>query len=275
MRVVAVVFLIARILAGLWVAAVAVFAGLQTLGYIPQTPKLEPIAWVISLVIIGLESVGSIIRERVDTGRARLRADLDRWCLTFVLEHLRDGHQARGLTFEELGLSVWVPTMLSRFRGRFMKLPREEYRFRRLNRFRPDGYPQSSAIQWSGSIGTLGQCWREQKEEYWDCHAIAAKYDGVEMTDKEYARIAAKTRQGFSRAQFTRIVSKYSEIKATPIMHTDPERDMMIGVLTIDRVYTADQTPFIRHLDSSATQQRAVAAAAGVASTLSGKNRGS
>jgi hypothetical protein len=271
MRVVRYVFLIFRFGAALWVAVIVLFGGFQTLGYIPSSPKLDPIGWGISLGIIGLESVGAIIRDRSERSRSELQRNLDRISLLFVLEQLRDGHQSLGLAFEDLGVSVWVPTMWSRFRGRALRLPRKDFRLRRLNRFRPDDFPQSSNIPWTGDIGGIGKCWSGQREDYHDNHLLAKKWGNVEITKEQFAKIPADTRRGFSREQFSRIVGKYSELRAIPIMHSDDENGTMIGVLTIDRVYAAGQTPFIRHLDADTTLRRGVAAAALVSSTIAGK----
>lgn len=271
MRLVKNVFLVFRIGAALWVAAVTVFAGLQTLGYMPTAPKLEPVAWGVSLAIIGLESVGSIFRDRFERSRADLRRDLDRISLLFVLEQLKDGHQDKGLTFEDLGVSVWVPTIWSRFRGRVFRLPRHEFRLTRLNRFRPDDYPQSSNIPWTGDIGSLGKCWSSQREDYHDNHLIAKKWGNQEISKEQFAEIRVETRRGFTRDQFSRIIGKYSEIRAIPIMHSDDSNGLMIGVLTIDRKYTPEQATFTPHLQGDSTLKRGVAVAAVVGSTLAGK----
>jgi len=270
-RVVSVVFLSFRIAATLWIAAIGVFAGLQTLDYIKPAPKLEPVAWGISLGIIGLESIGAILRDRFERNRARLKVDLDKAALVFVLEQLRDPHQGLDLAFEDLGVSVWVPTLRSRVLGKLRWLPREKYQLKRLNRFRPDDYPQSSGISWTGSIGSLGKCWTTMKADYHNGYRIAVKWGSVEITEKAFGDISAKTRGEFTREQFSRIVGKYSEIRAIPIMHSDVNNGSMIGVLTIDRVYDPAQTNFIPRLDRDSTLRRGVAAASLVSSTLASK----
>lgn len=273
MRVVSVGFLVLRISAALWVLTVGVFAGLQTLGYLPPAPKLEPITWAISLAIIGLESVGAIVRDRFQAVRSRLSFELDRWSLLFVLEHLDDGHQTKGLAFEEIGVSVWVPTFWSRQLARLPNYPREKTRFRRLNRFRPQGFPQQTSMTWRGHMGTVGECWRSQKEKYWDAHLVAAKYSDADISDEQFSKLKPAITRGLSREQFTRIVGKYSEVRAVPIMHSDPSNGKMIGVLTVDRVFKKDETPFIQHLHDNATLRRAEAAASGAGSTVAGKRR--
>jgi hypothetical protein len=269
MRAVGIGFLVFRILAAVWIAAIGVFAGLQGLGYISFAAKLEPLAWTVSLIIIGLESIGSLVRERFEVRRVNLEKQLDRWSLTFVLEQLGTSAMA----FEDLGVSVWVPTTRSRFAVWLFKKSRTDHRFARLNRFRPQGHPQQSSITWTGAMGTVGQCWKTQKAVYWDARVIAAKYGEAEISTSQYERIPMAVTRGFSREQFVQVVGKYAEVRAIPIMHTDTSKAKMIGVLSIDRVFDRDDLTPKKYLDGKSTLHRAEAAAAGVSASLAGKHR--
>ncbi|WP_309617703.1 hypothetical protein [Salinibacterium sp.] len=213
-----------------------------------------------SLAIIAVDNVGTLISRRIHTRRSERGRQLERAAMSLAILVARSWADVR---FEHLGVSVFVETRWSKIR----RLSGSEVRLRRVSRFRPAEFPQQSGISWSGEKGAVGECWRTKKHSYVNWQAVAKKWGDLDLTEEDFEKIAIKTRAGFSRTDFSAIAGKYSEVHAEPIWHGKKERELL-GVLSIDRVFSAEDDPFISRLDSQGTREAAAGAASAAAAIL-------
>lgn len=240
-----------RVIAGLWVAAVTVISALQASQLMPQSPKLEPFAWVFSLVIIGVDSVGSLFANRVRRKRAVKQAGVEKALMSLLLTL----SQRRVLRFEELSASVFVPTRWSRLARWLLRRDPDHIVLGRFAQFRPGGHPQQSGIKFTPAKGVVGECWRARRFTSRNLHALAERWGNSDLTEEAFRLMRADTRQGLSLAEFKAVASKYSEIAAEPIWHSRKD-GKLVGVLTLDRPRRVSADQFTPKLDSRETQEQ-------------------
>jgi hypothetical protein len=252
----------ARALAAAWVGVLVAFEAMQRVGLVPDAPKAEEVAWVVSLVIIAGDNIGTLISRKIHRGLSVREKALQQGSMSLLIAIARHHADVR---FEHLGVSVYVETLVSKV-GRRLGL---NFKLKRIHKFRP-GQPQQSGISWVGRKGTVGQCWDDKKAAYKDWKAVAQKYGHVEVTEDEYLKIKESTRQGFTRTEFQSVCGKYSEIIAEPVW--DARREgRLLGVLAVDRAYGGEDDPYIPRLSARATREQAVASASVVANILKPK----
>jgi hypothetical protein len=250
-----------RIGAVLWVAAVGIVAALQASGLVPDLPKLEPWAWAVSLVVLGVDNAGTLVLRAQQSHRRGQNQQIEKALQSLLIEVAKGGK----VRFEELGASVYRPSR----RDRFNRKDQDPDLILRVVRYRPAGYPQQSGVTWTPSKGIVGRAWSSRREAYIDWRPIVARYAGVaDMTDEQFLKkIPEKTRLGFTRTEFVAIVDKYSEILAVPIWHGRKD-NKLVGVLSIDRAYKADDATFNPQLNAKGTREVAVATGSVVARIL-------
>lgn len=245
-----------RIFAGAWVALIAIVAALQANGLVPELPKLEPYAWVISLVIIGVDSIGSLFANKVRKSRMSQKDRVERAMMGLVLNL----SMQRVVRFEELSASVFVPTRLSRLKQKVLRKTSVDIDLVRFKQFRPGGFPAQSGVRFTSSKGVVGECWRTKKNVHKDLEGLAARWASVELTEDAFQKIKASSRQGFTLEEFQVVVGKYTEIAAEPIWH--PSKDgKLVGILTLDRPRAETTEQFRPKLGAEETQQQLVAIA--------------
>lgn len=233
-----------------WVTLVGVVAALQASGTVPRLPKLEPWAWAFSLVILGIDNAGTLISRGVHKIARERNAELEKALMSLLIDVARSG----GVRFEDLGASVFQPSRLDRL------VRREPHQLVRTVRFRPSDYPLQSGIDWAPSKGAVGAAWSGRKEVYKNWRNIAERWGGVDdMSDDQFKRISASSRMNFSKKEFLAIAGKYSEVLVLPIWHRKKNR--MIGVLSIDRAFKAEDATFTPELEKKGTREVAAATA--------------
>jgi hypothetical protein len=247
-----------RISAAVWAGGVPVVLVLQAIKVVPALPKLETAAWIISLVIIGVDNVGTLF-SRSRNARRRTRDDEIGKALMSLLIDLARNSTVR---FEELGASIHVVSRRDRIRGRSAN----PARLVRIERFRPSGYPSESGVHWTPAKGAVGEAWTKRKAIYRNWSAVGKKWDGVDISEERWAKIPKDTKDGFDRGDFMAIVGKYSEVLAEPIWHPDGGR--LVGILSIDRAFSAVEVSFKPELDAQGTRQIATATASVVGNIL-------
>jgi hypothetical protein len=238
----------------LWVASIGVVTALQAVGLVPALPKLSPYVWVISLVILGVDNLGTLISRKYNSNKRRTLDEIERALMTLVITV---AHETT-LRFEDLGAGVYVISTHWWKRGSKEQLSR-------IKRFRPAGYPQQSGISWSSRTGAVGECLRTRKPVHKNWQRLAEKYGEVEVPDEQFNKMPEQTRCGFTRDEFNTIVGKYSEVLAVPIWHGRKERTML-GILTVDRAFKGQDDNFISRLQS--TRDVAASAASVVSRSL-------
>jgi|GEM_PF-5003859 hypothetical protein len=245
-----------RIFAGAWVAIIAIVAALQAGGMVPELPKLEPYAWVISLAIIGVDSIGSLFANKVRRSKASQKSRTEKALMGLVLNLSIQ----RVLRFEELSASVFVPTRWSRFLRVLLRRAPDHIHLTKYKQFRPGGFPAQSGIRFTPGKGVVGECWRTKKFVHKDLDAVAERWGSVELSAEAFEKVKVSTRQGFSLGEFHTVVGKYREIAAEPIWH--PTKDgKLVGILTLDRPRSETAEEFRPRLGSEETQQQLVAIA--------------
>jgi hypothetical protein len=225
-----------RLGAVLFAGIVGLLAVLDFYQVLQLSPNFDPWVWSISLAIIAADNVGTLISRAVRARLGRKDAKIEAALMSLLLAVTDAGD----LRFQDLGASVYVTTWRGRLRGRSGRRPMP---LKRIHRFRPSGYPLRSGIAWSAATGAVGECWRTHRVVHKKWHAIATTYDGVELDEAQFAKISKDARSGFTCEQFNAIVGKYSEIVTVPIWHGRNDR-RQIGVLSLDRVFQADQPDF-------------------------------
>lgn len=248
-----------RLAAVAWAATIPIVLILQTNGLVPALPKLETAAWIISLVVLGVDNLGTLISRAV---HRRIRS-VDGEVEKVLLGALNDISRSAGIQFWEMGASVYRPSRLDRM----FRPSREPRRLVRIKRFRPTGYPQQSGVNWAPGKGVVGVCWESRKELYKDWTAIARAWGGSEINDDQFGKIPHATRMGFTRREFATIADKYAEIIAVPIWHSRKD-NKMIGVLSIDRSFRDDDASVTVQLGKKGTREVAAATASVVSRIL-------
>lgn len=260
------VTLVLRVGATAFAGLVTLTAALRALGLFTTTPPaLDTWAWVIALIIIGVDNVATLFTRSARAKKAARNAAIETTLMGLLISLARSGD----MRFEELGASVFVPSAWDRFLRRGAKARK----LKRIVRFRPSGYPQQSGVRWTPEKGAVGECWTRQRSARRDWNAVARRWGGDEVSEERFKQIPPGTREGFEYDEFTRIAGKYSEIVAEPIWHTGKER-LIIGVLAIDRSYLAEDASFKAHLTTSEKLQIAAATASTVGGILSSKADG-
>ncbi|MBZ4488029.1 hypothetical protein LQ938_11885 [Microbacterium sp. cx-55] len=249
----------AKVAAAIWVGLVGLLEVLTRYEVVEPNDNLQPTVWVISLIILGVGSVGELIGEAVKNRFAEKKGRYDAALMSMVIELCRDGT----LRFEDLGGSVYR-------RARWRRTVTHEdgtksQRLKRVHRFRPSAYPPPSGITWTARTGAVGECWEKHRHIYKDWHAVASKYPDP-LTATEYARVSKSTKNGFTLEEFNSIARKYSELLAVPIY--DPLNDeKQLGVLSVDRLFDSEQS-FAPVLGKEPKQRLVFAASATIGSIL-------
>jgi hypothetical protein len=255
-----------RIGAVLWVALLGLTVALQSTGLVPDLPKLEPIAWAVSLVIIAGDNVGSLLARWVRREQSERLAEI-RTALRGVLIELSKTDDMR---FEELGASVWI---VPSWRDRHLYFWRPDA-LKRAIRERPAQFPQKSGVEWTRGKGNVGACWDREATQYLDCRSRADAWSGSTPTQADYNALSEVDRAGLTYPDFVRIAKKYTEVLAEPIWH--PTRDnVLIGVLSIDRARRADGGSFTPQLNPEKAGDRAAMTAVVVGRILKTRSQGS
>ncbi|WP_353113860.1 hypothetical protein [Microbacterium sp.] len=249
----------ARIVAVVWAGLVGLLEVLTHYEIVKPSEKLAPTIWIISLLMIGLGSLGGIISEAVKNRFAAKSQKYDTALMSLLIELCRDGE----VRFEDLGGSVY---RAARWR-RTVRHPdgSKGTRLVRVHRFRPSAYPAPSGITWTDKTGAVGECWSKHRPVPKNWHAVAAKYQEP-ITATDFRGVSKATKNGFELEEFNAIAGKYSELLAVPVW--DPAHDdRQIGVLSVDRLYTEGDS-FKAVLNLAASQRLISATSATIGSIL-------
>ncbi|GAA4351191.1 hypothetical protein [Microbacterium rhizosphaerae] len=240
-----VVSLVLRIGAVAWAALVGLGAALIAAGLINPLPKFEGTVWVISLIILGVDNVGTLIVRGSRRRRGRRMDRLEDALMVALLQIVRETPQ---LHLEDLGANAYVVS------------GRDSKRLHRVARLRPGRYPQESGVAWGSGKGMVGACLDQKKRVYRNWYAVAKKYGNTDISPEAFEKIPVNTRCGFTYEEFVSIVGKYSEVLAEPIW--DLRNDgRILGVLTVDRAYRSGESEYTPLLDKRATHESAGLAA--------------
>lgn len=246
----------------------AIFAGVAAVfgvynHYAPDEGKLpdwfEPTTWGIALAIVMFDNVGTLISRKVRSFRSGRKAAIEKALLGMII-NLAKTHS---IPFDEIGASVYVPY----WRDTVRRPALNKYRLKRIVRFRPAGYPLQSGVKWSAGKGMVGHSWETRSSRYLNTHAIAKSYGGQDLTQAQFMRLSKDTRCGFTVEEFNVIAGKYSEVRAEPLWHGRKERSL-VGAISIDRAYIAEDDRFSPKLDKKETREVAAAAASVVSDIL-------
>ncbi|WP_404474220.1 hypothetical protein [Microbacterium aerolatum] len=244
----------------------AVFAGLAAIlavyNYYAQDKlpdAFEPVTWGIALGIVMFDNVGTLISRKYHEVKGTRRKRIEKALMSMVI-NLSKTH---GIPFDEIGASVYVP----RKTWSWWVKKHKTQRLKRLVRFRPAGYPQQSGVNWGAGKGMVGDCWDTRTSRYLNSHKIAETYNGAPLSEAQFHKLAKATRRGFTVQEFNAIAGKYSEVRAEPLWHERKEREL-IGVLSIDRAFVAEDDRFSPRLDKKQTREVAAAAAYTVSDIL-------
>lgn len=246
----------------------AVFAGVAAIlgvynHYAADDQKLpegfEPITWGIALAIVMFDNVGTLISRKVHAVRSGRRSRIEKALMGMIINLAK----TNALPFDEIGASVYVPY----WRDVALRRSSDKVRLKRIIRYRPAGYPLQSGVNWRAGKGMVGSAWQSRSSRYLNTHAIAKAHGGQDLSPAQFARLSKDTRCGFTVAEFNAISGKYSEIRAEPLWHGRKER-VLVGVLSIDRAYIAEDDRFASKLDKKQTREVAAAAASLVSDIL-------
>lgn len=236
----------ARIFAVVFAAAVPIGIGLHNAGHIEFSAAAETWVWIVGLVVLGVDNLGTLISRKHYGDNRKLIESLD-GALMQLLVGISKSKSAR---LEELGASIWVRRRFSSPRlWRTGEVP-----LRRLRRFRPMNYPHQSNVAWSSRMGAVGACWEAGRRCYRNLWRLSSQWDEAALdtlTDDQFAKMSAESRSGFTYAEFKQVAGKYSEVVATPIFSATP-KPKIIGVLSLDRGMPdlGDNESFVPALDS-------------------------
>ncbi|WP_144833032.1 hypothetical protein [Microbacterium sp. BH-3-3-3] len=245
----------ARVAAIVWVALVGLNEVLTFYKVYEPSPNLQPTIWLVSVLLLGVGSLGNLIGDAVRDRFAVKRGKLDSAMMSMIIELCADG----SLRFDDLGGSVYKPAWLPRFVRD--SSGEKVQRLKRVHRFRPSASSPPSGISWTARTGAVGECWSLRRPVYKDWHAVASRYKEP-LTATEFARVSKATRNGFSLDQFNVIASKYSELLAVPVY--DPQNDAkLIGVVSVDRLFDPD-VAYTKTLDASPKKRLVFAASAAI-----------
>ncbi|MFF7684132.1 hypothetical protein ACFZA2_15395 [Microbacterium sp. NPDC007973] len=253
--------LVMRFVAIGWAAVVGVWSGLVYYELIDPKPSLEPWGWIASIVLIGVENAGTLIVRRFRSRSTDQNARIESTLKTALLQVT----QSREVTYQDLGASVFVPTLWSRVR----RHSGAQVRLKRISRFRPAGYPQQSGVSWTGAKGVIGTALRSKTHSYTDFSPIIRRYGVDPIPLPVFNSLPGRFKLGLDLDEFNSAIGKYSEIVAIPIWQDGKDRGL-IGVLSIDRAYEADESEN-RVLNRRATRETAATAAASIGSILKPK----
>lgn len=159
-----------RIGAAAFAAVVGLIGVVRSSGLFPDfpvTPNLDTAAWIIALVIIGVDNVASLITRSARRRRAVRNAEIEKALMALLVSVAKRGE----LRFEELGASVFVASR----RDRFFRPHKQPKRLIRIVRFRPADYPQQSGVDWSPAKGAVGEAWTKRKTAKRDWNAVARR----------------------------------------------------------------------------------------------------
>lgn len=248
-----------RFFAVAWVVLIGIGAALQKTKLLPALPDLTSWVWVISLVILGVDNVGTLIARGIRRKRSTRQTNLETALMPLLMQLAKTGR----VRFETLGASVYVPARWSRLR----KLLGGDVALRRIIRFRPSLQPQQSGISWGPAVGAVGDCWVHHATQYRNIHALSKiLHDEIPIDRTAYDKLTVKERDGFSLPELNAIGGKYSEVLAEPIWH--PDKGAVIGVLSIDRSFTPNDDSFAAQFEQSDIMSGLPVALAIVARTL-------
>lgn len=255
-----------RGLAALWSGLIAAGVALQHLQILPPLPKIEPWVWAVSLAIIAVDNIGTLLTRRVQSRSKNIEQKLDRVAVSLILAYVR---AQPGLRFEELGVSFYRPTRMSRLLRRAHLS--NGVQLDRVRKYRP-GDDRRSGVKWSNEKGVVGACWSGRKSVYKNVHHISKSWRDVDaISDAKYRSMSPETTQGFDRDEFLATVGKYSEVLAEPIW--DNKKDTkLLGVLSVDRSFVTDDDHYKPLLDDKSSGTAAAAAASAAGRILSGND---
>lgn len=256
---------VARLLVAIATFLAGSALALSKLGIIPENDDFEIWALIVGLVVIFVDTVGTMISRHFARRRQLMLQDVHTTCLAM----LRTVADATGLKLEMIGVSVFIPRRQVRFRRRlaFVHSPTELWRLKRL---RISDYPQQSGVRWTSGKGAVGEAWKENRIVHREWAPIAKRWADVEITEAAFRKMSAATRQGFTLAEFRAIVDKYAEVLALPIWRDGTRKTL--GVLAID--FPFDRDPIAiqgRHLNTSPIKYAASTCASVVGNTLAKK----
>lgn len=237
----------ARIAAVVWVAFVGAVVAAAHFGFLAEDSRLEPSVWVISLILLGLENVGTLVSRAIHRRVRNRNADIEKALMALLIQV---SQRQPALRFETLGANVFKA--------------HKDGTLERIVRFRPAG-PQQTAVEWTDGKGAIGECLRGKRAAYTDWHAIAMRYREP-VDEARWQRMPVKTKQGFTREEFNAILHKYSEVRTEPIWNSSTG-SKLIGILTLDRSFSRDDS-FVARLDEKLVRENVQATASVVSGML-------
>lgn len=219
--------------------AAAVLLVLQVLLslHVYEKPAWLPIA-VVCVVAIGtfITNTTGVFRAATEGRKFEARTRIYKACVAAAAV------TAASTSIDVLTIGVSVFKVKQRIALRRNPWPfRRKSVLRRVERFRVNGLPQPSSVTWESGKGAIGRCLATRRWQYKDWSPIAGRFQGVaQPTRQEFDLLPADDRSGFTYEEFVRIMHKYAEIVAVPIMSVGGTS--IIGVIAIDRPYNAALT---------------------------------
>lgn len=246
------IVLVGRIIAVAWALWVGIMEVLTYYQIVTVQLNFQPIVWLVSLVVMGIGSLGGIIGDHLAESKTKKGRKYEA-ALMGLLINLSGASDIR---FQHLGGSVY--TQAPRWQQFLHRRSHPDTTLlHRIHRFRPADYPPPSAIRWTSRTGAVGECWTAHRTIHKSLYEVAEQSQGG-LTPKQFDVLESGSQGGFTVGEFNIIAPKYSEVLATPLLD---KQDRQIGVLSIDRSYVR-VNQFESRLDDPGIQPNISATAA-------------
>lgn len=187
-----------------------------------HAPVWVPLAaGVLSAALLFADNVRGAWRRYKEPEHAETRRRIE---LTLFAALETIARTCPGVEVTALGASLWVctPRTLLRRRGGL----------RRVERFRLSGDVQATQVRWDLTKGAVGRCCSQALPVHVDWRAARARWDDGRGLDADLvARLPDDVRQGFTLAELRRLLGKYAEVLAVPVMSAGGR---CIGAISVD-----------------------------------------
>ena len=187
-----------------------------------HAPLWVPLAaGVLSAALLFADNVRGAWRRYKEPEHAETRRRIE---LTLFAALETIARTSPGVEVTALGASLWVcsPRTVLRRRGGL----------RRVERFRLSGDVQATQVRWDLTKGAVGRCCSQAIPVHVDWRAARARWDDGRGLDADVvARLPDDVRQGFTLPELRRLLGKYAEVLAVPVMSAAGQ---CIGAISVD-----------------------------------------
>lgn len=195
----------------------------------------QPPEWVIWAAVAAgftaalIDGVLAILRANTQVGGPYGSGDRQK----FMTISMAEIHLESGIPFAALGLSLWVVHTPRRSLGALLRREPQRPLLYRVERIRVAD-PTQTNEEWSTGRGVIGACMKANQAVYRDYRPIQEDFpeDGPAPSRAAWKKIRdAKRDDGFSQADFVRMVNRYEQVFAYAITDDDGR---FIGCLSVD-----------------------------------------